>query len=92
MLYDGHLVGSFTNCFGVFDIRVVSVRSSISPQLRSARGRLGNQLYHDIIRGHKPLLCFIIGYYLGSEDHWDVALPVEASLQARVEEQERYEW
>ena len=68
MLYDGHPEGSFTNCVGVFDVRVVSVRSS--PQLRSALQRqLGNQLYHDIFCGHKLLLCFKIGYYLGSEDH-----------------------
>ena len=70
MLYNGHLEGSFANCFGVFDIRVVSVKSPISPQLRSAQGRLlGNQLYHDMFRGHKLILCFIIGYYLGSEGH-----------------------
>ena len=92
MMDEGQLMESFTNCFGISDIRVVSVRSPIPPQLRSARGRLlVNQLYYDMFRGHKPLLCFIVGYQLGSEGHWDVALPAEASLQARVEEQERYE-
>lgn len=82
--------------FGIFDLRVVSVKTPVKfpaapPHLRTRVRPRVIQLRSAPFRGCKPLLCLKLPLFWGSEGDWDVGVPAGASPPACGGAQERYE-